>query len=403
MLSYLFVDMNAYFASVEQQDNPALRGLPIGVIPMRADTTCCIAASYEAKRFGVKTGTGVKEARGLCPHIRLVVARPKRYVQVHHQIVQAVESCLHVQEVCSIDEMYGRLMGHERLPVHARKIGESVKDTIKRDVGEYLLCSVGLAANPWLAKVASDLRKPDGLTALLQDDLPYAISHLKLTDLPGIAKRMQRRLKRHRVRLVSELYDLSERELAQVWGSKVMGSIWWHQLRGHALPSRPTRRRTVGHSHVLPPSLRTDEAAYAVVCRMIHKAAARMRALRYRAQSLTASVRYMDRRRWVRKTPLGLCRDTQTMLQAFHGLWLKKRVMGTPLKVSVVLTHLIADQCSEAPLFAGAQQREALADVMDRIDQKHGRHAIYFASMFGVQDSAPARIAFTQIPKLKEF
>ncbi len=136
---------------------------------------------------------------------------------------------------------------------------------------------------------------------------------------------------------------------------------------------------------------------------MIHKAAARMRNIGYRARYLSVSVRYMDKRRWSRKASLGLCRDTQTILEVFHGMWVQKRIAGKPLKASVVLTHLVANLCSEAPLFADAQRRDALTDVMDRIDRKHGRHTIYFASMFGVQDSAPARISFTQIPKLDEF
>src|SRR5687767_15070162 len=87
-VNYLFVDMNAYFASVEQQERPELRGRPVAVVPVRADTTCCIAASYEAKRFGVKTGTPVYAARKLCPGLQLVEARPRLYIETHHRIVK---------------------------------------------------------------------------------------------------------------------------------------------------------------------------------------------------------------------------------------------------------------------------------------------------------------------------
>src|SRR6187402_2836954 len=101
-LSTLFVDLNSYFASVEQQVQPELRGKPVGVVPLMADTTCCIAASYEAKAFGISTGTKVAEARRLCPGIHLVEADHKVYVEYHDRLVAAVESCVHVDRVLSI-------------------------------------------------------------------------------------------------------------------------------------------------------------------------------------------------------------------------------------------------------------------------------------------------------------
>lgn len=113
-LNWLFVDLNSYFASVEQEVRPELRGHPVGIVPMMADTTCCIAASYEAKAHGVKTGTIVADAKRMCPGLVLVEARHEIYVDFHHRIVEAVESCLPVTAVLSIDEMACRLMGRER-------------------------------------------------------------------------------------------------------------------------------------------------------------------------------------------------------------------------------------------------------------------------------------------------
>ena len=92
VLNWLFVDLNSYFASVEQEVRPELRGRPVGVVPMMADTTCCIAASYEAKAFGVRTGTIVADAKRMCPDIVLVEARHEIYVDYHHRVVEAVES-----------------------------------------------------------------------------------------------------------------------------------------------------------------------------------------------------------------------------------------------------------------------------------------------------------------------
>ena len=112
-VNWLFLDLNAYFASVEQQVNPALRGVPVAVVPVMTDTTCCIAASYEAKAFGIKTGTLVREAKALCPSLRLVEARQDLYVDYHHRIVKTVDSCVPVESVLSIDEMICRLQGSQ--------------------------------------------------------------------------------------------------------------------------------------------------------------------------------------------------------------------------------------------------------------------------------------------------
>src|SRR5205809_2760114 len=112
-LRYLFTDMNAYFASVEQQHRPELRGKPVAVAPVNAETTCCIAASYEAKKFGVKTGTMIREPRRHCPGLQVIEARPKLYVETHERIRDAVPSRLPVTAVLSGDEMVCRPQGAE--------------------------------------------------------------------------------------------------------------------------------------------------------------------------------------------------------------------------------------------------------------------------------------------------
>mgnify|MGYP001241766274 FL=1 len=135
-LTTLYLDMNAYFASVEQQERPELRGQPVGIVAVETDTTCCIAASYEAKSFGVKTGTIVRQARQICPGLRIVIARPDVYVQYHHDIVAAVERCLPVTGVHSIDEMACRLMGEEQQPHQAVNLARQIKQSIRHHVGE---------------------------------------------------------------------------------------------------------------------------------------------------------------------------------------------------------------------------------------------------------------------------
>src|ERR1035441_4090000 len=137
-LNWLFLDLNSYFASVEQEVRPELRGKPVGIVPVLAETTVCIAASYEAKAHGVKTGTMVGDARRMCPEMVFVEARHEIYVEYHHRIVAAVENCLPVTAVLSIDEMACRLMGRERPLMAALDLGRRVKASIHERVGPML-------------------------------------------------------------------------------------------------------------------------------------------------------------------------------------------------------------------------------------------------------------------------
>jgi nucleotidyltransferase/DNA polymerase involved in DNA repair len=117
-INWLFVDLNSYFASIEQELCPELRGQPIAILPIRveAQTGCCIAVSYQATASGVKTGFSVADAKLLCPHIILVEARPRLYVEYHHRIAAAIERCIPIQQVMSCDEFACQLLGRERTP-----------------------------------------------------------------------------------------------------------------------------------------------------------------------------------------------------------------------------------------------------------------------------------------------
>jgi len=399
LLRYLFIDMNSYFASVEQLDNPLLRGKPIAVAPVMAETSCCIAASYEAKKQGVKTGTGVRDARSLCPGIIIVQANPKRYVEVHHQIIACVEQVLHVDKIMSIDEMACRLLGSEREPMKAHHLALDVKASIRQSLGEAVRCSVGLGPNVLLAKVAADMRKPDGLTLIEPHELPGKLECLDLEDLPGIGPRMRKRLNKQGILSVRQLCQLSERELAQLWGSKVLGGRWYHALQGADLTETPIRQSSVGHSHVLPPALRNDADAWAVLQRMLYKAAMRLRHDHLKAQSVTVQMSYLGREGWGLRRRIDPTSDTPTLLQVLHGLYWKKPA-GRILKVGVVLGDVVKDSQIPEHLFSKDRNLVALSHVMDQVNQRFGIQGAYFGGLHNVLQRAPMRIAFNRIPNV---
>lgn len=398
-MNWLFVDMNSYFASVEQQLRPELRGRPVAVAPVVAETTCAIAASYEARRYGIKTGTNIAEARRLCPGLEVVQARPAVYVELHHGIVTAVDSVLPIEKVSSIDEMYCRLGRRQRDPDEAIVVAEEVKRAIRERVGQFIRCSVGLAPNAFLAKVASNLQKPDGLSVIMPDDLPHKLHQLSLRDLTGIGRRMEARLGQQGVYTVERLCDLSKDEMRNIWKG-VVGERWWYALRGHELPVAPTNRRSLSHSHVLPPEFRTRDGAKAVLVRLVHKAAARLRSLGYWARGMAVGLSYIDKQKWKASTSLDQCQDTQTMVQALSAL-LKGCPSGhTPLKVSVVLYDLVHETSMTPLLFYEDSRRFELTRAMDVVNGRFGANAVYLAAMHDSLETAPSRISFTHIPDI---
>jgi DNA polymerase IV len=419
-VNWLFVDLNSYFASVEQQDRPELRGRPVGVVPMLADTTCCIAASYEAKGYGVRTGTIVADARRLCPDIVLVEGRHELYTEYHHRIVEAVESCLPVTAVCSIDEMACRLMGRERPLLAAMELARNVKARIRERAGECMRSSVGLATNRYLAKVASDMEKPDGLVALTLDILPEALRRLTLRDLPGIGARTEKRLNERGIHTMDDLLTLDCEQAGQLWGS-VWGERLFHWLRGEDFEmSEHDHLKSISHSHVLAPDMRSKEKAWAVAHKLLHKAAMRLRSGGLWAGSIGLAVGFalprgenapvsrfgVPSRGWHGEIKLSECQDNQTLIAALRRLWDSQPKGGEyahPFFVGVQLGGLVPDRLHTLSLFDALdveQSRARLLAAMDALNQKYGLSTLAPATMLSAYKAAPTRIAFHSIPEL---
>ena len=420
-LNWLFVDMNSFFASVEQDARPELRGRPVGIVPMMADTTCCLAASYEAKACGVKTGTIVADAKRICPELVLVEARHELYVQYHHRIVEAVESCLPVTAVMSIDEMACRLMGRERPLLAAMALGRQVKARILERVGPMIRSSVGLATNRYLAKVASDMEKPDGLVALPVDILPEALHQLTLRALPGIGARTEKRLNDKGIRTMDDLLALDCEQAGELWGS-VLGRAALALAAGRRLRhvgdgapevDEPPARAGAGDAHpgeglgggAQAAAQGGDAAARGEGCGPA--ASGWLSGLRCRAGEKTPVSRFgVPTRGWKGEMRLSECQDNQTLIAALRRLW-EARPAGEeyehPYFIGVHLNGLVPDRLHSLNLFDGTedeQSRTRLLAAMDALNNKYGLSTLAPATMLTAFKAAPTRIAFHTIPEL---
>ncbi len=409
-VNWLFLDLNSFFASCEQQDRPELRGRPVAVVQMNAETTFAIAASYEAKAFGVKTGTMIRDAKKMCPGLVLVKARHKLYMDYHHRIIDAVDTCVPIAKVCSVDEMACRLTGRDRDVSAAQALAQEIKQAIRRHVGDCMTCSIGLAPSLFLGKVASDMQKPDGLVTITKTDLPHALHRLDLSDIYGIGCRIEARLNMAGIATTEELMKAPRGVLRRVWGG-VTGVLYHELLRGADLqfPSSP-ETHSISHQHVLEPELRTPQGARRFSRYLLGKAAERLRDKKYYARRLGLFISWLgDRGRLWDETGFHETQDTAFLLARLEDIW-RGAPEYKPIKVGVVLFGLVPAARHQFDLFeSGAEsaktkaRRENLSLAVDSINRRYGRGAIAFGCDGPQIKKFTGHAAFQRIPDAWEF
>lgn len=425
-MTKLYLDFDSFFASAEQHFNPALHGKPVGVVPLDVRHTGCIAISREAKRAGVPSGASVSEARAIAPEMIFVVARPDAYVRLHHRILTVIESCLPIEKVRSIDELVCDLVASE--VAQGMALAQRIKTALSDAFGPTLTCSIGIGPSELLAKIAAEMQKPDGLVILHEEELPTAIAHLKLSDIPGISKGIGARLKKAGITDMPALWKLGAKEARGLWGS-IEGERFWNALHGLAYERPESEKRMFGHSRMLPFDWRTPERLHDCARQLALSAARRLRRTDLKATQLTLSVRgggfrtdtvrQSDHQRWSTEAQFEAMRDdasTQEHLAAAIVRY-RREVRFKPRSVTVVLHGLVDAAPAQADLFSQPglndqraavlvrqQKRERLSGALDAIRSKHGPSS----ASWGVCDDIPGgyvggKIAFGRIPELADF
>ncbi len=407
-VSLLYLDMNSYFASVEQQEDPSLRGQPLGVVTTMTPNAAIIAASTEAKAMGLRFGTRMKEARQRVPQMQFRPARHDLYVDYHHRIKMAVEQVLPVTAAHSVDEfsihLYGRM---QQLDV-AMQIAEDMRQAIYTDVGIAMRCSIGLGSSMLLAKLAGELHKPCGLDWLLPAVLPEKIKHLKLRDIPGINRGIEARLHAASIMDTPSLYAMSPKHARKVWGG-VQGERFIRALQGEDIPEPKTKPSSLGHGQVLSYANRNPEGARLVTRRLLIKAATRLRRRNAFATYLYISVKCTVHGRQRIGRRIRGTQDSFQLLALYRQFWEEFR-LSKPLSTGVMLGGLVPAHKHTADLFedrSGAGQRterEKLCLLVDTINQRYGQDTlIYGERPREITAYTGAKIAFGRIPAREEF
>ena len=402
----LYIDFDGFFAACEEQADPGLHGRPVGVIPFAgARNSCVIAANAAAKRFGVKTGTMIAEARRLCPRITLAPQRPDLYVRIHHRAMAAVLSVLPIDVVCSIDE-FAAVLGNRDCP---EEVAGRIKARLRAAVGERITCSIGCAPNRWLAKIAAELEKPDGLTVLLPSDLPGPLRHLGLEALPGIGKRMRARLRRSGMASVEDVWNTDPGRLRSIWGS-VNGARLWYALRGYAVEPPVTRRGSIGHGRVLPPGERSAGSARPMARQLVVKAARRLRREGFFARRLTLSADCLDAPSWTASAAVPRANDDLTCLDVLSALWAAlttARSRAAVFRIAVSFDRFVPSDEAQLELSLGepgeGRRLARLNAAVDSINARYARTVVGYGGCAPPGGYVGAKIGYGRVPGLEDF
>ena len=269
------LDMNAFFASIEQRDFPSLLGQPVAITNgMRG--SCIITCSYEARAFGIHTGMRIKEALQLCPHLLQRPTRPKVYAKVSRNIMHSLVSVCPDIEVFSVDEAFIDVTSCQKLYGSPEQAARELKQAVYRASG--LLCSLGLSGDKTTAKYAAKLNKPDGFTVIPPWQAKAALQHVPVTELCGIAKGIGNFLGQHGVYFCGDMEKLPISVLSRRFGN--LGRRIWYMCQGaDPDPLHPdiAAPKSIGHGKVMPPNTRDRNTLLTYLQHMCYKVGTRMR------------------------------------------------------------------------------------------------------------------------------
>jgi DNA polymerase-4 len=373
--------MDAFFASVEQAVNPNLKGKPI-IVCGSGERTVVLTASYEARAFGVRTGMTLLEAINLCPDLIRVPAHNDRYTDTCRQLVQVYERYTPVVEVFSVDEAFLDLTGSVRMFESGEAVSRMIKAAVSKRFG--LSCSIGIAPNKLLAKLASGLKKPDGLVVLLPEDVPVLLKDLPVHELCGIGPATERKLKDMGIETCGQMGRAPVELLVHRFGTI---GFKLHEM-GCGFDSTPVipssqapEAKSIGHSMTLERDLSDNREIESVLLHLAEMVGQRARRESLQGTKITVTFRYTDFETFNRQASLP--KPSQDGLEIFHEA---RRILHCtrlkqPIRLAgVSLSNLIKDPEQEN-LFDDYKRRANLLKTMDLINDRHGEFTLTWATL----------------------
>lgn len=410
------IDMNSYFASVEQQANPFLRGRAVGVCAYLHRKGCVIAASVEAKKSGMKVGMNMEEAMKIVPDAVFVQNDPAKYRATTSKIFGILHELSDTVEHYSIDEAFIDLTGWHRDEAEAAFALSRVKARIKTEVGEWLRCSVGIAPTRFLAKFASERKKPDGLTVITPENLDETLATADLEDACGIGPRIRRRLERIGIHTLLELKRHPIGNLMRAFGKN--GFYLWCKVNGiecEQLVGEEALPKSIGHSYCVPNTVNREGRVEAVLAKLTERAGRRLRAHGLLAGGAYVTVGFRGVRSpsssWGKGGAGDFARFSEPADDSFalvrlatrllHEMWHGEAVdflAVTLIELSPPTHQLRLDTWIQHGRVPIDDRLGAVSKSVDAIRDRYGDTSIVLGRMFTLlgTDEAPDRIGFRQ-------
>lgn len=378
----MHIDMNAFFASVEQQNKPELRGKPIAVIGS-AKRTVITTSSYEARAFGVKTGMNTWEAKQKCPDIIFVVGDNRKYTWTSSQILKLMMQFTPLVEVFSIDEAFLDLTGSMGLFGSAERIAHLLKAEIKHHFG--ITCSIGIAPNKLLAKLASDMQKPDGLTVIRPEEVSHVLERVPAKDLCGIGRKTERQLELYGIKTCGDLGRFPVSILRKRFG--IIGERL-HQM-GLGIDESPVvpaedadEVKSVGHSMTLERDIEDRKEILKFLLQLSEMVGRRARRYNVWGKTVTLSIRYADFDTWVGKqeTLRHYINQSEDIYKTAVAI-LDTLVLMQPVRLLGVRLSNLRYESNQLPLFEEERKKAQLVNAMDEVNDKYGNFSVTFGSL----------------------
>ncbi|MBI4652600.1 DNA polymerase IV [Candidatus Desantisbacteria bacterium] len=372
----LHLDMNAFFASVEQASNPHLRGKPIAVIGSE-ERTVVTTCSYEARAFGIKTGMTKYEAKKLCPEIILVPGNNQKYIDTSVKIIGILKNYTSLIEVFSIDEAFLDITNSLTLFHKTENIARLIKKKINDELG--LLCSIGIAPNKLLAKLASDMKKPDGLVIIKKEEISGFIKDLPVSNLCGIGEKLAAYLKTMGIKTCGELGRYPVKTLKQRFG--VIGERL-HNM-GLGIDESPVVSyeedqgvKSVGHSMTLTKDVSDINIIHKYILQLSEMVGRRIRKYGYSGKTIVLTIRYKDFTTFTKQLTIESYINNDldiyfTALKILKSIKLEQEVR----LLGVTITSLIK-YYHQLSLFGDEDKKNIIGKTMDKINDRFGDFTI---------------------------
>ncbi len=398
--SVMHIDLNSAFASIEQQANPLFRGKPLVVAAYDSPGGCILASSIEAKRLGIKTGMRVKEAKNIFPRIIVLEPDPDKYRFVHKSLKKLLSHYTNELYPKSIDEFVLHFDNFPNRQKNLFSIALEIKSRIKKEIGDYLTVSIGVAPNRFLAKTASNLQKPDGLEEINKNNFFKIYQKLSLKDLCGINVGNEKRLLSVGIKRVPDFYKADRLVLKAAFRS-VLADYWFLRLRGWEVDKLDLKRKSFGNSYALPNSNGGIKELIPLLQKLIEKTAFRMRKAGFKAQGITVSVVYKDRSFWYKSKILKKAVfDSREIYRESINL-----LYSSPHTKPV---HTLAESCFfltsykslQLDIFENIPKKKNLTKALDEINKKWGIFSITPARFILTKNKIKDRISFGGVREL---